>query len=331
MGPVKPTAGPGRPVQKPSVPEIPGASRQFEPPVPAASFKPAVSQNPASVALLLSNPPETFKHVAFALGLPQDMLSFTLIAFTRLFSLPMDAGLLASLRREVLAAGVSLPKAGGEKAKTAAHALAAAATAARGLGLSPEALEEYAAALSAEGRPGEEGENSAFRQFNSGELRRLYEEFMAGEHGLLPFLNRIPAKDGRYWAVWPFKISIDGVDLRVFIRILKREDVNSPAQPAAVPDRLIADVTGPRRRWQFIVDKFTCTRADSGGDGGETFRAEIGVYPPLPSRELEVLRKEAEEVFAGMGAEIGVRNGGEGFSPGIFFPAETLPSVDGEA
>jgi hypothetical protein len=276
---------------------------------------------------LVNSPPEAFKQASLVLGLPRDTLSFTLIAFTRLFSLPMDAGLLAGLRREVLAAALSTPKSSGEKAKTA-HALAAAAGAARGVSLSPGALEEYAAAISAGNLAGDD-ESGVLPRFSAGELRQFFEEFMEAEDGLLPCLNRIPFRDGRRWVVWPFKIPIGGVDLKVFIRILIRGEINSPALPgitAAVPDRLIADVAGPRRRWRFIFDKVALDEK-----GGEGLRAEIGVYPPPGRLELEALQKEAEGAFAGLGAEIRVLDGGEEFLPEIFFPAETLSSVDEEA
>jgi hypothetical protein len=373
MGPVKPPAESesGQPGQKLTVPgaapkqlnAVPGT---VEPPVPAESLvrrtaqKAVSSAQPAlTVSSFFSNlsdsPPAVFKQSAVVLGLPQDTLSFTLIALTRLFSLPMDSGFLTGLRREVVAAGTSSPKNSAEKTKTEALALAAASAAAKGTGLSPEALDEYAAALS----PGYqfdghqdadsqnngngsgnqqddesgEGKSGATGLIDAGEIQRRFEEFMeSGEKdGLLSYLNQIPAKDGRRWVVWPFKISIEGVDLRVFIRILKKE--------GPLPDRLIADVfrgeprptnlrfeasagvPRPLRRWRFIVDEA----------GREGLKAEISVFPGLPPGELKVLQKEAERAFAGLCGEVRVLNGGDESSPGIFFPDEVLPSVNEEA
>jgi hypothetical protein len=346
MGPVKNPAGPlsgqpGNPEKSGQV--IVPAGPEFH--NPALSVMPPPAQSTLSVSSLFStfsnSPPEAFKQAVSVLGLPQDALSFTLITLTRLFSLPMD-GFLPGLRREVLAGAVSVPKNSGEKAKTEARALAAASAAAKGVGLSPEALEEYAQALgggfgdnrnggknSGNGadNDGAKDGNAANEALNAGELRRLFDEFMesgggeSGEKGLVSFLNRIPAKNGRRWALWPFNIAIGGVDLRVFIRILKREEGSF----SALPDRLIADISGPRRHWRLVADK-----------GGGAGRAEISVYPGLPPGELKALQMEAGAAFAGMGAEIKVLNRAneEEFLEenllGMFFPGETLPAVNEE-
>jgi hypothetical protein len=65
--------------------------------------------------------------------------------------------------------------------------------------------------------------------------------------------------------------------------------------------------------------------------GGEGLKAEISVFPGLPSGKLKALQKEAERAFAGFCVEIRVRNGEEDSLVGMFFPAETLSSVNEEA
>jgi hypothetical protein len=72
------------------------------------------------------------------LKLPQDNLSRAIVAYARLFSLPLEPKLLAALRREAL---------GSRAAGREAAALGAAAAADKGIKLSGRALAEYAAAI----------------------------------------------------------------------------------------------------------------------------------------------------------------------------------------
>jgi hypothetical protein len=90
------------------------------------------------------------------LGLPQDTLSASIISFARYFSLPLNPGLLAKIRRDALspeaeksAAGEALSPKGREGETAKAAALAAAAG--KGVGLSPGGLEKYARFLSGQG------------------------------------------------------------------------------------------------------------------------------------------------------------------------------------
>jgi hypothetical protein len=107
---------------------------------------------------------DKLKHLSAALGLPQDRLSASLISFLKYFSLPLDAGVIEKLRRQVLAAE-SLKRPGeplsigveqGEKglktgeAGREALALGAAAAIDKGVKLTGEALGEYAAAMDPE-------------------------------------------------------------------------------------------------------------------------------------------------------------------------------------
>ncbi|MDR0622850.1 MAG: hypothetical protein LBG10_00275 [Treponema sp.] len=96
---------------------------------------------------------KNFLQLAQALGLPQDTLSASILSFARYFSLPLNSGLLAKIRRDSLspAPEKSVP---GEDARSpavqakAAAALAAVAAAAKGVELSPRGLEKYALSLS---------------------------------------------------------------------------------------------------------------------------------------------------------------------------------------
>jgi hypothetical protein len=110
--------------------------------------------------------------LARSLGLPADGLSALVISSARYFSLPLEPGLLATLRREVSAAGGETAAETGGDEKTAgktetgdtlspvreALSLGAAAAASKGVMLHREALDEYAAAIDPCRRrpPGEE-------------------------------------------------------------------------------------------------------------------------------------------------------------------------------
>ncbi|GHV81129.1 hypothetical protein AGMMS49944_29200 [Spirochaetia bacterium] len=89
-----------------------------------------------------------FKDIALSLGLPRDKLSSSLLSFMQFFSLPLDPKLIQRLRQEVL----SLNLMPGDRIRQGA--LAATAAAGKGITLSAEALEKYAAAIAGEERHG---------------------------------------------------------------------------------------------------------------------------------------------------------------------------------
>jgi hypothetical protein len=91
--------------------------------------------------------PQTLLHLIHTLGLPQDKLSASIVSFARYFSLPLNPGFLAGIRREVLTPApekfASQKEALSPKA-LAAKAAAALAAADKGVVLSREGLEKYA-------------------------------------------------------------------------------------------------------------------------------------------------------------------------------------------
>jgi hypothetical protein len=96
--------------------------------------------------------PKTLAGLAQTLGLPRDSLSAAILSFARYFSLPLNPGLVAKIRRESLSAvpaeapqDEALSPRGPEARNTAAFAAAAAAS--KGLELSREGLKAYAAAI----------------------------------------------------------------------------------------------------------------------------------------------------------------------------------------
>jgi hypothetical protein len=278
---------------------------------------------------------EIFKQAAVVLGLPQDTLTSALLAFTRFFALSPGGDLLPALRREVLAAGTSLPKDSRRQARTEAEALAAAAAAAKGVKLSEEALENYAGSLLEPWNTDSEGSFTGQEEQGGkeacqdspdgcpgpGELQKLFEKFVdSGEDGgIAGLLNRIPGKNGQRWLVWPFKISSGGTDLRILIRLLIGGSLSS-VLPHHRPGRLIADIAGSRRCWRFVLD--------NTGEG--KLKADINVFPEITPAALKNLEREAKG-FLGAGVEILVRNGDVLSSFADFLAGEILPSVHEEA
>jgi hypothetical protein len=187
---------------------------------------------------------EVFRQSAAALQLPADSLSTALLAFSRFFSLPPSKALFTALRRETL----DLPKmpfsstpSTTSAATLEARAMAAAAAFDKGVALTGEALERYARFLAPPSFPAEGDDPAQGRQDgekeaptggggsgDTGEKKRrdrekapLSEELSAlaeeqAKEKKLDFLNRIPGKNGQYWAVFPFDITVKGMVLKVF-------------------------------------------------------------------------------------------------------------------
>ena len=286
---------------------------------------------------------EVFRQFAASLGFPQDALSITLLAFCRFFSLSPNSMMMGTLRRELLASGkASSPGTAGEKAALEAEALGIVAALDKGVVLSPEALVRYARCFGSPeesagfwqggGAPPDDGgddppertpDRAPEREEIPGleELRAIAEEQIKKDK-LLGLLNSLPGKNGQYWTVFPFKITVKGTELKVFIRLLKRE-----LFCAGEDEYVIADIAGPKRQWRCFLGK---------NDG--KMRADIRVYPGLSPGALKSLRKEAERFLGETGSlhyfrgfeEILVRNGEEVSSWVEDLCAESLPSVNKE-
>jgi hypothetical protein len=270
-----------------------------------------------------------YTQTAAILGLPQDTLSFVLISAIRYFSLPPDSALLTRLRGNLLASGaVSAPKTGREKAALESKALAAAAAADKGLLLSPEALEKYAAAMDAgwfsgrrEGRPDEEDAPDREETPEGEELEKLYlnanlSREKDGEEAVLSWLNRLPGRNGQGWAVFPFKIKIKGVELRVSVRLLIKGHPFFASPVDAGRGSLIVDIQGPVQNWRFILER----------TGGKSVM-DVTVYPGQAG-DVKILEKEVNKFFEGM--EIRVRQSDEAPSFTDQWDQEALPSVNEE-
>jgi hypothetical protein len=322
MGPVKPVSG------EAALP--PAAAAKGEVPVPAGTKPPlTIAAGNVPVPLRIQDFPspsilpslsfpganiqELYKQTAVLLGLPQDTLSFVLLSAIRYFSLSPDAALLTRLRGELLASGAaSAPKTGREKAAMEAKALALAAAEDKGLRLSPEALEEYAAAMEpdawfsgGEGRerrrspPEKEDPPDREKTPDPEELEKLYAAAggtgkKGGKEGLLSWLNRLPGGNGQSWIVFPFKIKVGGVELRVSVRLLIKEHLLCASGRDAVQGCLIVDIEGSAGNWRFILDR--------SGDGKSAM--DITVYPGQTA-DTKSLKREAEKFFGITGIGVG--------------------------
>jgi len=238
------------------------------------------------------------KQVLQSLGLPHDALSRALLVFSAFFSITPEPALLSALRKELLSSGTSSPKTGKEKNALEAKVLAALASADKGVVLSEESANFYAAI------PG----NMDFQE------RRQPDR----DKNFLDMMNKISGKNGQKWIVWPFNYKLEGIELNVLVRILIKEplSIKEPSQEEGV---IIIDIDGPKRNWRFILNR-------SGTGSVQTMTADIGVFPELNETDIAGLRKEMKRNgFTG----IRVYNGRE-LLLSDFFGIQALPSVNKE-
>ena len=267
-----------------------------------------------SVSLSQSTAPESilarelFRETAAALGFPRDQLSVALLAFARFFSL--SPALLGVLRKDFLsslkdlprdtkhtqsqAAGHGHPVSGG-KTGFEEGAMAVAAALDKGVALCPDALAYYARFLVPPDAP--DGHRTGGESFSHGagdeedrdedndleeppEIEKLQAiaENEVRKDNLLDILNSLPGKNGQRWAVFPFSIKVRGIELKVFIRILKRASLLH-----GEGDLVIADISGPKRQWRCIL------RERNG-----KILADLQIYPQVSARTLNSLKRAAE-------------------------------------
>ncbi|GHV76296.1 hypothetical protein AGMMS49942_11170 [Spirochaetia bacterium] len=259
--------------------------------------------------------PRLGKDLARVLGIPQDKLSSSLLSLIPFFSLPLDTKLIQRLRQEVLS--LKLPqKDGGTIDRIRPVALAAVAAAGKGLTLSTEALEKYAAAIAGEEGPdrGDDGNRGGSRHGSgaghdgaqtphseddlSPEQVRDMAERIEGQSPLLGVLNKIPGKDGRRWINLPFSFSSGGVDYSVSLRVLL-------ADTNAIPwkvDCLALDVATDSRRWSFTLE-------NAGKSGGTLI---VRIYPP-PKRPA-ALERTLRELLGMVAEKVILKDMNEGVS-----------------
>ncbi|MDR0312936.1 MAG: hypothetical protein LBI14_05005 [Treponema sp.] len=304
------------PLQAKGAPAVPASV------VPAPAVKAAVTIPAASSPLTGA---EVFKAAVVALGLPQDALSNALLAFTRFFSISPDTALLANLRKEVLASGSSSPKTAKEKAAMESRALAASAAFDKGVTLSEEGLDEYAAVPSdSDSSEHKRREGHFFNKKDDPDAEELKKSFAhtgqnEGEEHFLDLLNRIPGKNGQRWVVWPFNYGSGGTELSVLVRILIKEPISlkEPINRGLI----IADIVGPQRKWHFVLDR----------SGPEKLDVNLFVFPGF-ERGLDQLQKEIEKTLKNLAPETECHIWNDEVAPSLIaeLGIETLPSINEE-
>jgi len=254
---------------------------------------------------------EFFAQAASTLGFPKDPLSIGILAFSRFFSHPLTQALMGTLRREILESGkLSAPLDEKGKAALEAETLVRIIALDKGVALSPEAMERLVYILAPqqpqhsdenknkrkEGKQKEDSQDKLSRK-EPGRKEADREEVPAAgeikaqagkqakEDRLVDYLNAIPGKNGQYWMVYPFKIEVRGIELKIIIRLLKKE-LFSPDEP----EHFIVDISGPKRQWRFFLGKTM-----------GKFRADIRVCPELSRGSFEMLKREAKAAL-GTGA-----------------------------
>jgi hypothetical protein len=232
-------------------------------------------------------------------------LQAAILSFSRYFSLPMEPGLLLRLRREVLSL-----KTPGE-----AGALGAAAAADKGLELSPQGLEDYAAAIEGfvrdRGASGGDQEGEAEKDARRNRAppedqergavapeaklpdgENLREKVLRKEAGLplLGLLNRLPGREGQRWMVFPFTWSSGGIVFRISLRLVLDNNQHSGQRVT----RLALDIQSDRRRWSFTLDK----------PGEAEAETRVSRSPPLPEAEAESLKAELRVLLGALGGSV---------------------------
>ncbi|GHV04343.1 hypothetical protein FACS189485_09530 [Spirochaetia bacterium] len=259
-----------------------------------------------------------------SLGLPQDKLSASIIAFVRYFSLPLNPALLAKIRRQSLGAeaGNALPAHSPGKGQTQAAearspqsdlrilrvrealSLAAAAAEDKGVELSRDGLADYARSLSepltldpdqgrsaGDGRGGGSPDKERKRDENPGDTESLRNKILRAEdqNPLLKLMNRLPGKNGQRWMVFPFSFEDRGRSFAVTLRIL--------LTPEGAAERMALDAVSENRRWLFIADNPPNGRLQITGSfwpGGSS--SESGLLRRMEKELADFLGMEAEQV-----------------------------------
>ena len=303
-------------------------------------------------------------------GLPIDRLSASIISFARFFSLPLNPAFLANIRRMVLAASNPSAQGGtaaaaaeaagtvaapaGDAAATGAASEAAAAGAAeilanqrealsfaalaaadKGLELTTEGLEEYAAAIDGEGREGRNNHNyeESGKKENSGKNTEkqtsppvsfpsipseilMSERFLESQENtpLLALLNRLPGKNGQRWMVFPFNFSENGILFRVILKIMLDREILNDSPKVRRMDLDIskntlngqsgAGISG--ERWLFIMDN--CSLQQKEHKEKPECRLTLMLKPPRRTGALKSLAKKLSKYLEMPAQNIVVKN-----------------------
>jgi hypothetical protein len=301
-------------------------------PLPAGS-------EPAAKAL--STFPRSVPALLAAAGLPADKLSASIVSFARFFSLPLKPELLSVIRRQVLTttqqdsnkpfpveskSGSSVSSEIVSKIREAVS-LAACAAASKGVQLTAEGLESYAASIDPERQKRQQRRNQRERGDNREEPRPSKvqtEDTEKNSHALtsylretalesaekdplLEILNKLPGKNGQRWIVLPFEFNNNNRNFQVSLRILL-ENENCMFNTGYMNSRMVLDISEIGKTKQLFLLK---------ARGGTIHSLDVFVYPSYSSKNVKSYTRELSKLM-----EIPAENITVGNLAG-FFPFET--------
>ena len=261
---------------------------------------PVKAERLGSVKPADARPASTLKTPGLQAGrLPTDRLASSIVSFARFFSLPLEPQILAKAQRQASAGqppqtGPQTEQARPEKPQSEALspksrealALASLAAASKGVELSDEGIKEYASALNVAPIDPDRQEGQNFggqspNKRNSGGFKKQKEQNpeiaaitndgipglqslilrTAEQNPLLELLNRLPAKNGQRWLVFPFALTNQGEDYRLCLKILLNEAENriplgqmTGKFALEIEKVSSAGKNGQNRHWLFVIN-----------------------------------------------------------------------------
>ena len=221
-------------------------------------------------------PRELFANIAGSLGHQPDFLNTSLLAFLRFFSMPAEQ--LGNLRRELLGHQKSSGDPKKDRAMLEGKAMAAVSALDKGVSLSPEALEYYAAFFNSQNSfKGDDNTQEDNREDSpkAEELKALADE-EGQKDDFLDLLNSLQGTNDQYWYVLPLKIKVKNTELEIILRLLIKNSTEN--------DCLIADINTKKKQWRFVLKK------------NEDI-VHIRTNPPLLVKSIKKLEKKAENIF----------------------------------
>ena len=270
-------------------------------------------------------------------GLPAGNLSASVVSFSRFFSLPLRPELMAAIRRQAVSvppppAATSsespLPSSPVRQAVLTAQtqgeaagyrealALAAAAAESKGVKLTTDGLEAFAAAIdpdrqNRQGRKRQDEESDKKERektspdsdipLSGSELKKKALE-AAEKNPLLALLNNLPGKDGRRWIVIPFCYNSGGKELQVSMRVLV--DGDAPREGRFC--RMVLDIAENRadlgragERRLFSIEqkdnaKTELTVFAECGEQTEVYIRELSLRTGIPPEQI-IVQNRAEK------------------------------------
>ena len=267
----------------------------------------------------------TFDAKRLGASLPADRLSSSILSFARLFSLPLEPGFLAKIRRQVFSAqGLVTPK-GRE-----AIAFAALAAASKGLELNAAGLAEYAAAMEPESPFNSErrkkhsgrGQDEAEKQENkkneilTGSPSWLKNMILKEEeqNPLLGILNRLPGRNGQRWLTLPFSFTEDEDEYRLCLKILLNEGAAQSRISSQMTGHLTLEIVkkslatskpaGKNQHWLFVLD----------AENNKNLRLRVCLEPAKSKKAQKSLVSGLSEIMQIPPENITIKNFADSFS-----------------